>query len=1046
MMSSGLFQQSAVDGAAPAIGDSTPATKSVARRSISIFSRRGADDLFPPPLCVASSAVSVPTTALRRSWNGKRPAMPSFSTTRERSKRSSAKGTVLHAVPAAKVIEMTALEEKMATSPNEEILSAISDHLPAAKHIATRSSYASKPTSFRRSNPPSPTKMRSRRRSDTDHRIGTWIDGVAYFDQSPIDDQPARHIADLDASRSSIPAEQPIPFQFPEPMKVKSTPILAHPMPRRIISMPSATAIPSRLKATRSMTPEAQSGCPRASSHRSYPSQSSSSSKSATDESSVYSRCSSATTLDTIITADQRTLLSPSKFSLVSPTQAGVFDDVSPRSSVSFVHPVDFNKALPPIPAETPSPRPVTTAASPPAPLTKSLTSARNSMQKAEILPARRSLADLRLSRLAWRESGTISPTLSQAEFAVRDQLSEMTKMRPAPRSIDEAQGESNVRRGNSVKAVMQPPALPKRSRKRDWRAMEAKAQRANVPAAPARRQSFDELPRATRMKSGLPLRRMASFSHNHARSEPMVALPRLSEREVSSQHDAETLASPISSELDRNDVPSSPNAAEIVLLNILCSLSSLTDLRNTAIINKGMYRIYKQHEMRLVQTVVRNISMPAHERQEWIQSQDVTQSPELSIARPRRTPRTYLSHYRNDLTVIRQIKALVHERCQTFIRRETTFALSTPTHPHSQRFDDALWRIWCFCTIFGSRKGREDDITGQLDWLKGGVVNEHEGCAATVNTNLEFDMSSVLLNAPEHFATANRGGLTAAQLYDITEMWTCLSSLLQGYSGRVDQAREYGVYDNCDVAPGDIYEEERFLEEWLAHILTLGPSVVLELALLASDHSPAGFALAKQNGWTEWSLPVYNSSFNNFLKEPVAIVYSEQIAAAKLQRQDPREQEAKEMSRKRVASMAAEIRLRRQTSEYRRLPLIGMDDERPMSVLSRVSSVSTSSRGTAYSAYAPTAPSQRSFGTSSSAFPSTITSRPSISPILEYETQQHSLPDGVPLQSCDLALRKLVELGFPVTLSREALRVTDDGGSVRVDRAIDYLLRQRRQ
>ncbi|KAM3415385.1 hypothetical protein BST61_g8912 [Cercospora zeina] len=707
---------------------------------------------------------------------------------------------------------------------------------------------------------------------------------------------------------------------------------------------------------------------------------------------------------------------------------------------MSLVAPVDFNKALPPMPAETPSLRSRKAPASPAPGLSRSLTTTRNGMHQPEMSISRRSLTNLRLSRLARHQSDATSPTLSQAEFAVREKLSNMTKLQQEPHPVDEEQGGLTIRRKSSVKAVMHPPALPKRSRKRDWCTPAATGQRPTISAAPTRRRSFAELPRAVRGQSDLPLRRMSSLSHNRATAEPMVALPRLPGRDRTSVHVAHSLASPDSSDLD--DLAPSPNAAEVVLMSILRSLSSLTDLYNTAIINKGMYRVYKQHELQLVQNVVRNMSMPAHEHQEWIQSQEFAHSPVLCAPKPQRTARTYLSHYQRDLAVIRRLKALVYENCQTFIRRDTTFALSTPAHPHSQRFDDALWRIWCFCAIFGSRKGREDDVTGQLDWLKGGVLNEHEGCAATVNTNLEFDISSVLLNAPEHFAVANRGGLSAAQLYDVTEMWTCLSSLLQGYSGRVDQAREYGVYDNCDVAPGDIYEEERFLEEWLAHILTLGPSVVLELALLASDHSPTGFALAKQNGWTEWSLPVYNGSFSNFLKEPVAIVYSEQIAAAKLQLQDPREQEAKEISRKRVASMAAEIRLRRQTSEYRRLPLIDMYSERPMSVVSRVSSVSTSSRG--IYAYAPTPRSsgRNPLATSSSAFP--LTTRPSISPVLE--AQPASLAGGQPLESCDLALNKLVELGFSVTRSREALRVTDDGGSVSVDRAIEYLLRQRQR
>ena len=41
------------------------------------------------------------------------------------------KTTILHAVPPAKTIQMTPLEEEMATSPNEEIMSAISGGSPS---------------------------------------------------------------------------------------------------------------------------------------------------------------------------------------------------------------------------------------------------------------------------------------------------------------------------------------------------------------------------------------------------------------------------------------------------------------------------------------------------------------------------------------------------------------------------------------------------------------------------------------------------------------------------------------------------------------------------------------------------------------------------------------------------------------------------------------------------------------------------------------------------------------------------------------------------
>ncbi|KAK0768266.1 hypothetical protein LTR59_017786, partial [Friedmanniomyces endolithicus] len=116
--------------------DFQPDSKSMARRSISIFSRRGTETPEPKPPFIAQAAMAkTPVVPLKRemterqkSWLGRRRSMCGASnTTKASAPPKKPMATVLNAVPRAKRISMTALEEEMATSPNDEILSALSE-------------------------------------------------------------------------------------------------------------------------------------------------------------------------------------------------------------------------------------------------------------------------------------------------------------------------------------------------------------------------------------------------------------------------------------------------------------------------------------------------------------------------------------------------------------------------------------------------------------------------------------------------------------------------------------------------------------------------------------------------------------------------------------------------------------------------------------------------------------------------------------------------------------------------------------------------------
>jgi hypothetical protein len=255
------------------------------------------------------------------------------------------------------------------------------------------------------------------------------------------------------------------------------------------------------------------------------------------------------------------------------------------------------------------------------------------------------------------------------------------------------------------------------------------------------------------------------------------------------------------------------PASAEGVLLNIFRSLDHFDDLFATAVVNQGFHRVFKRHEMELIRSTLRSMSPPAWEfREIAFPGHDRLHDEDLEMTRPQEeyTPTTYLQLQKRDTHIIRSIKSLIKERCQSFVRPEISIALISSDPAETARIDDALWRIWTFCKIFGSGKSREEDVVAQQDWLRGGPMVHQQACTFSLMST-DY-MNDTLVSAPECFAKGNEGGLTAEQLFDMMELWNCLGVLLQGFEGRTAQAREYGIFDNTDVRGGDIDGEEMML------------------------------------------------------------------------------------------------------------------------------------------------------------------------------------------------------------------------------------------
>lgn len=253
------------------------------------------------------------------------------------------------------------------------------------------------------------------------------------------------------------------------------------------------------------------------------------------------------------------------------------------------------------------------------------------------------------------------------------------------------------------------------------------------------------------------------------------------------------------------------PEVAEGVIFSILRNLESLDDLFACAIVNRGFYRVFKRHELELMKDALRKMSPPAWEHREiCYPGHDQLDEEELDRPRQEYTPTSFIQYYTRDMYIIAAIKSLIKDKCQSFMRPEISSAIVSEDPVQSARVDDALWRIWTFCKIFGCGKGREEDIVAQMDWLKGGPMVHQK--AATHSALFADDFNETLASAPECFAKGNEGGLSAEQLFDMMELWNCLGVLLQPIEGRTIQAREYGIYENTMVRGGDIDGEEMML------------------------------------------------------------------------------------------------------------------------------------------------------------------------------------------------------------------------------------------
>ncbi|KAI9725750.1 MAG: hypothetical protein M1828_002633 [Chrysothrix sp. TS-e1954] len=487
------------------------------------------------------------------------------------------------------------------------------------------------------------------------------------------------------------------------------------------------------------------------------------------------------------------------------------------------------------------------------------------------------------------------TPTLDQAEHDLRQQLS----------------GVSAASVEDTSAPLASVPALPTRSRKRESFMDTHPARRTSIrqtsttkPESVYKVQSakrdtvLPEVQPQPQKKRGMRISKAFTFRKKRAVpvAEPKVSLQISGPITLQEPTQTQIIKPRASTTIERHvdEAKISADAAESVIYHIFESVNGFNDLFAFARINKGFFSVFKRNELVLIKSVHRNFCAAGWELRQASPSEIITSG---SARKQDYTPARYMQFIQRDSIILTSLKSVIHTRCQPFLRLETVEALREKDTARSEQLDNALRRIWTFCYLFGGNSGREHDLEGQMDWLRGG----QSARSSPANANTSFGLG-------------NLGGLSAEELYDITELWNCIKAIVSGVQcpGAIAQARLVGIFKGKHIKKGDADSQESLLEEWLNHLVTLGLTTILDIANATDDATPNSFfSTASDMGWNKWTAPSAGLSRASFLRDAVSHVYEEKIASF---RPAP-STEAKEEAKERTARFAAELKEMKRTA-----------------------------------------------------------------------------------------------------------------------------------
>lgn len=249
--------------------------------------------------------------------------------------------------------------------------------------------------------------------------------------------------------------------------------------------------------------------------------------------------------------------------------------------------------------------------------------------------------------------------------------------------------------------------------------------------------------------------------------------------------------------ELEEMDAISA-DTAEQVLYQILRNLMDPRDLFNASLVSRGFQRTFIRHDTKLLRNSLWYTSPPAWEYLEM----HMPISPESGqLEYP---PEIYRQQWVHSMRNLTKLKAMILHHCGRSLSPLTALMLETKEHKHSSPVDDAIWRIWTFCKIFGEDENRREDLELQRQWIKGNSIVEAQARSSESRT----------IEAQQYpaFGFGNDEGLSPEELMRMGEIWLCLRVLVRGYRGQRREARDFGIFEGSSVPAGDAVMENAIL------------------------------------------------------------------------------------------------------------------------------------------------------------------------------------------------------------------------------------------
>lgn len=178
-------------------------------------------------------------------------------------------------------------------------------------------------------------------------------------------------------------------------------------------------------------------------------------------------------------------------------------------------------------------------------------------------------------------------------------------------------------------------------------------------------------------------------------------------------------------------------NAPDDILIQIFHHLDSLSSMEALSLANPRFHRVFAQNKLFILRGIVSNISASASCLVELLKPNEAY------------TAKSYSENYAFSLEVVHTIKSLIQSRCRFFLASGKLDFLNDRAE---KAFDDALYNIWIFCTLFRDRMG---DLEEQMQWLR---------------------------------------KFKSTELLDMLEIWQCLGVLLRPLAESPNLARKHGI------------------------------------------------------------------------------------------------------------------------------------------------------------------------------------------------------------------------------------------------------------